>query len=103
MEYKKLNKKNMPPVDNHFPFLLWMGTNESDGGVAVTAKRCQYGEHQPYIRYLSWKGWKVLPESHYKTCLWAALEMPEQVKRKLERAALRKRERECRAKEKESA
>lgn len=102
-EYQKIGKKTMPPIDNHSCFILWQGTNESDGGMATVAKRCKYGDNPPYIRYLSWKGWKVLPKSHYKTCLWAPLDMPEQVKKKMERTAIRMRERERRAKKKESA
>ena len=79
MEWKKLTKKTLPPVDNHIGFILWLGLNE-DGGFPVHAKRVQYDNSPPYIRYVTPTGWRLLEEKAYRGCLWAAIEEPEEAK-----------------------
>ena len=77
MEWHKLTKKNMPPVDNENSFLLWLGANE-DGGFPVLGKRVQYDGKEPYIRYITPTGWQVLEESDFRGFLWAPIDPPEQ-------------------------
>ena len=75
MEYKKLTKKTMPPVDNRHSFILWLGTKDTDGGFPLIAKRVEYDGKPPYIRYAKpFAGWIVLDESGY-----TEIGIPEQV------------------------
>ena len=76
MLYKRLNKRSMPPVDNHWFFILWRGVNESDGGVPCLAKRVQYDGKPPYIRFVTPDGWRLLEEKDFPNCRWAELEPP---------------------------
>ena len=104
MEYKKLTKKFLPPIDNRKRFILWLDARSTDGGFPTVAQRVQYNDNAPYIRYVKpFKGWKVLPPGEYKDCLWAEIETPAQVVERMERHALRERERECRKQARKSA
>lgn len=80
MEWHKLTKNSLPPVDNKIGFILWRGVNE-DGGFPVLAKRVQYKDAPPYIRFVKPTGWQLLEESAFRGCLWAAIDPPEQAKR----------------------
>lgn len=95
-EYKKLTGKTMPPIDNRKRFILWRGVRDTDGGFPSTAKRVQYNDNEPYIRFETVNGWKVLSPGEYKDCLWAEIETPAQVVERMERHALRERERQKR-------
>ena len=75
-EYKKLTGKTMPPIDNRKRFILWRGVRDTDGGFPSTAKRVQYNDNEPYIRFETINGWKVLSPDEYKDCLWAEIETP---------------------------
>jgi hypothetical protein len=97
MEYKKLTKKTLPPIDNRKRFLLWRDARSTDGGFATVAQRVQYNDNAPYIRYVKpFKGWKVLRPDDYRNCLWAEIETPPQITARMERRQLRQREREKR-------
>ena len=88
-EYKKLTEKTMPPIDNRKHFILWRGLPDDDGGFPALAKRVQYNNNEPYIRFETINGWKVLSLGEYKDCLWAEIETPAQVVELMERHALR--------------
>lgn len=79
MEWHKLTKKSLPPVDNRQRFLLWRGVNE-DGGFPVLAAHVQYSDNPSYIRYVTMKGWKLLEEEDFRGCMWAEIEPPEEAK-----------------------
>ena len=97
MEYQKLKKGSMPPIDNHKRFLLWRDARSTDGGFATIAQRVQYNDNAPYIMYVKpFQGWKVLRPADYKDCLWTEIETPAQITARMERKALRKQERERR-------
>ena len=49
----------------------------------------QYNNNEPYIRFETINGWKVLSLGEYKDCLWAEIETPAQVVELMERHALR--------------
>ena len=83
MEWHKLTKRSLPPVDNRKRFLLWLGAHE-DGGFPVVAAHVQYDGNPAYIRYVTMKGWKVLEEEDFRGCMWAEIEPPEEAKAKLE-------------------
>ena len=85
MEYRKLKKESMPPVDNGTRFLLWRGVLDDDGGFPAIAKRVQYGDNPPYIMFETIKGWKVLQREEYKECLWTDIETPAQITARMER------------------
>lgn len=89
LTFYRLSKTNMPPVSRKNYFILWRAINESGGGIPAIAKHVQYDGAPAYIRYVTMNGWKTLDESEYRSCLWAPLEMPEQITRKMERRAIR--------------
>lgn len=71
VEWNKLNKKSLPPV-NGPRFLLLRGYRENGGGVLCVAQRDEYG-----IRYVGGEnGWKYLPDDEYRTSVWQAVELP---------------------------
>ena len=74
--YKRLNAKNVPPIDNSKYFILWRGVNEGDGGVPSLAKHVQYDGRAAYIRFVTSDGWKLLEKKEYRFCVWAPLETP---------------------------
>ena len=79
MDWHKLTAKDLPPVDNRRSFLLWLGVHE-DGGFPVQAKRVQYNDNPPYIRYVTPSGWRVLENP--RGVLWAEIEEPEAARKR---------------------
>ena len=84
MEWHKLTKNCLPPVSNQKSILLWRGANE-DGGFPTTAKHVQYHDAPPSILYVKPTGWEVLEEKHYRGCMWAMIDPPEEAKRAREK------------------
>lgn len=80
-EWKRLNKRNMPPIDNHRRFLLCRGYKDQADQIMDAAVRVQFDEKEPYIRYIGHIGngefgWRILPEKEYRDCLWQEIEYP---------------------------
>ena len=80
--WKPFNKKSMPPVNNGKYFLICRGYREPGGGVMEVAKRVQYDDDEPYIRYIGFVGgnnrfdWVILEPEDYRKCLWQEIEYP---------------------------
>lgn len=82
--FHKFTKKTMPPIGADI--IVWKGWKDSDGGFPVVARRVQYGENDPYIRYRTCgPNWDLLWVDEYRDCLWALIEQPEQVQERLNR------------------
>ena len=77
-EWKRLNKRSMPPVDKDHEFLLARGVKTDPTPIIQIAKRVfRYGTNEPYIRFVKpFDGWCVLPEEDYKNCLWMEIKYP---------------------------
>lgn len=95
-KYQKFTKKTMPPL-NH-DLILWKGYKDSDGGFPVIARRVQYHDMEPYVRYRvpDDRLWDILSEDEYHDCLWKLAEVPTIVAERMERQEQRERERALR-------
>lgn len=79
--WKPFSDDSMPPVNNGKYFLICRGYRNPADQIMCTAKRVQYGDHAPYIRYIGYHGqgefgWRVLSEDEYRDTVWQEIEYP---------------------------
>jgi hypothetical protein len=70
----------MPEV-NGKTFLICRGFKNQEDQLVNTARRVQYGDREPYIRYCghiggSEFGWRVLEEAEYENTVWQEINLP---------------------------